>query len=211
MLGWGFRAQTPESGYPKCMEVIMKPLLQIFLLFLSGLSHAVPYINQDAAVEVLNRDYAGQWLYWKPVELPLAVLQTDKSAEASYLSALFEDGMVTRERQITTEPIGNGRKRVVLSWLYDWQGGVSEGTAYGRRRLHSILTMTDPIERDGEWFVEIHLRWYADQLADWTSQPEMKKVRRIRRALESRDKPFEATVYLVYRNYHWQLWRPDTL
>lgn len=188
----------------------MKPLLPIFLLFLGSVSHAIPYINDAATVEVLKRDYAGQWLYWKPAELPLVVVHTDKSEEAKHLLVLFEYDIVTRERNITTESIGNGRKRVLLSWQYKWPNGLVDGVAYGKRRLHSIIKMAGPIERDGAWFLEVNLRWYVDQLAEWTSHPELKELRQFRRARESRDKPFEATVYLVYRNYHWQLWHPET-
>jgi len=190
----------------------MKPLLQIFLLFLSAVSHAVPYISSEAALDVLKRDYAGETLYWKPTDLPLTIEQMDRSPEANQLDTMYELGLVDREREIATADIGNGHRKVVLSWRYFWPERTSanepEGVPYGKRRVHSIITMTDPIERDAIWYVEIHLRWYAAQLADWVDNKSLVRARPLRRALESYEKPFEATVYLEYHNHHWRLWHP---
>jgi len=187
----------------------MKPLLQIFLLFLSISSHAVPYINPEVAEDILARDYAGQKLYWSPVRLPLTIALTDNSRVANQLSHLFDRGMVERERLMSTEDVGNGRRKVVLKWRYTWPDNSSAGLAYGVRRVHSLMTMTDPIQRDATWYVEVALRWYVDDIEPWVADPALKSARPLRRAIESHEKPFEATVYLELRNNRWQIWTPE--
>ena len=153
----------------------MKPLLQIFLLFFCASSHAVPYISPEAAIEVLNRDYAGETLYWKPASLPLTLSQSDRSAEASQLAELFEMALIGRERRISTEEIEKGRKRVVVGWRYYWLDDAGAGVSYGTRRIKSLVTMTDPIERDARWFVEVNIRWFVDGLAGWISEPVFRR------------------------------------
>ncbi|MEE3191845.1 hypothetical protein SAMN05421686_101448 [Thalassolituus maritimus] len=187
----------------------MKPLLQIFLLFFCASSHAVPYISPEAAIEVLNRDYAGETLYWKPASLPLTLSQSDRSAEASQLAELFEMALIGRERRISTEEIEKGRKRVVVGWRYYWLDDAGAGVSYGTRRIKSLVTMTDPIERDARWFVEVNIRWFVDGLAGWISEPVFRRARPLRRAMESEEKPFEATLYLEYVDHHWRLWQPE--
>ena len=141
--------------------------------------------------------------------MPLTLSQSDRSAEASQLAELFEMGLVLRERHISTEEIEKGRKRVVVAWRYDWSDDEMSGVPYGKRRVKSLVTMTDPIERDAQWFVEVSIRWFVDGLADWIDQPAFKRARPLRRALESEDKPFEATLYLEYVDHHWRLWQPE--
>ena len=73
----------------------------------------------------------------------------------------------------------------------------------------SLVTMTDPIERDARWFVEVNIRWFVDGLAGWISEPVFRRARPLRRAMESEEKPFEATLYLEYVDHHWRLWQPE--
>lgn len=187
----------------------MKPLLQLFLLFLSISSWAIPYISPEVAQEVLTRDYAGQSLYWKPAELPLTVDLNDSNSVANQLAGLFDKGLIERERVLTTKDLGKGRKKIVLQWRYQWPSSDQEGIPYGIRRLHSLLALTEPIQQDGIWYVEVRMRWWVDNMPSWTSTEAFRKARLMRRSRESQDKPFETTLILLLKENRWRLWKPE--
>lgn len=187
----------------------MKPLLQLFLLFFSICSWAIPYISPEVAQEVLTRDYAGQSLYWKPTELPLTVELNENHSVANQLAGLFDQGLIQRERVLTSKAIGDNRKRIVLQWHYQWPDPDQEGIKYGVRRLHSLLALTEPIQQEGIWYAEVRVRWWVDDMPSWTGKKAFKKIRIMRRSLESRNKPFETTLILVLKDNRWRLWQSE--
>lgn len=188
----------------------MKPLLQLFLLFLSIQTFALPYISPEVAQEVLTRDYAGQTLYWMPTDLPMTLDVNDNSSTANHLVELFDQGLVERDRVLTTKDLGNGRKKVVLRWRYFWPDAEQQGVPYGVRRFHSIMALTEPIQQDGIWYVEVRMRWWVDNMPEWASAAEFRQARVIRRSRESYEKPFEATLILELQDNRWQLWQPES-
>ena len=188
----------------------MKPLLQLFFLFFSISSWAVPFISPEVVQEVLNRDYAGQSLYWKPSQLPLTVELEARSAVANQLAGLFAQGLIQRERSFASKDLGKGRKKIVLQWRYHWPDPEQEGIIYGVRRLHSLLASSEPIQQDGVWYVEARVRWWVDRMPSWTGQGALKKARLMRRSRESKEKPFETTKILVLKDNRWRLWQPET-
>jgi len=187
----------------------MKPLLLCFLLFLGASSLAAPYLDPQMAREVLSRDYFGHPVRWSPLALPQVVAATDASPHAQQLDALFALGLLERERVTDFIDVGNGRKRLTLSWRYHWPVGQPAGAVTGVRRLHTLLSVSSPVEKDGVWYSEVRLRWYQDDLPEWVSRPEMRAFRPLRRAAESRDKPFDAVVYLYEHLGRWRIWESD--
>jgi len=187
----------------------MKPLLQLFLLLIPHFSLAGPLISPDLAHDVLEREYIGQKLYWTPMRLPLTVKQGDTSRDGQTLDALFRAGAVLRERLISTEDVGNGRRRVVMNWTYNWADLDQEGVYYGTRQVLDIQSVSPAVQQGERWFAQVRLRWYVDDLPDWLSDPTLRKARTIRRSMESHHRPFETSLTLEHREGRWQIWVPE--
>ncbi|WP_300425590.1 hypothetical protein [uncultured Thalassolituus sp.] len=187
----------------------MKPLLQIFLLLFPLLSHAAPLLTPNLAHEALQREYIGQRLYWTPFRLPLTVRQGEESREGQTLDSLYSAGLVTREREITTEEIGTGRRRVVMNWTYEWADKAHEGAYYGMRQVLEVDSVSDVVQQGERWFAEVRLRWYVSDLPSWLSDPVLRQARTLRRSMESKQRPFEAALTLEYRNQRWEIWVPE--
>ena len=186
----------------------MKPLLQLFLLLLPLFSHAAPLLTPNMAHDVLQREYVGQKLYWTPLRLPLTVRQDDKGRDGQTLDALFRNQQVVRDSAFTTEDVGNGRRRVVLQWQYQWAAD-HEGAYYGVRQVAAIDSLSEPVQQGIRWFAQARVRWFVSDLQVWTSDPVLRSARTIRRSVESHSRPFEAALTLEYRDGNWHLWEPE--
>ena len=180
----------------------------IILLTVPASVLAVPALSRAQAESVLAAEYAGQPLYWQPVQLPALVPDAAVSPDAQLLVKLAELDVLTRESRMEMRDLGDGRSRVGLNWLYRWPQPEHDGIFYGIRRIASGDKGGSVVNQGDGWFADVSLTWFVTDMPLWTEHPDLAGIRLLRRSRESREKPFETGVALEYRDAGWHVWHP---
>lgn len=187
-------------------------LIASFSLLFTLSSHAdAPSLSADQARNVIQTFLQSQKLYWSPVEFPIHIERKSKSRLAKQLDALFKAQQLNREKGskwVDSDNISEKRKRVSLYWDYSLDTEHSSGFVYGRANLKRIVQQSEVKNYSGEYYAQIHVSWYVDNMPAWTKRAEFHSIRLIRRSKESFSRPFEKALYLHYENNKWVVWQP---
>lgn len=177
-----------------------KPLTAIFFLLFSSAAFSQPFLSESQAYQAIRHKFLTTSLYWKPTQLPLTLVSTDKTELADLLADLYQAGALIRQSQVRFEKTPYGkRKRVVIDWTYDWLNTEQAGIVYGKRQLASIMSVSPVSYQDGAWYGVVNVQWYVVNTPHWLSDEAFADIRLVRRSLESSYKPFEAGLILQYQ------------
>lgn len=194
----------------------MKLFVSYLLVFLITPAMAQPVLGVNTAAAVIDRGLQAQPLMWLPFPLPYEIDRSSRSKDARLLEALFEHGLVAREKTMRMEELPGGsetRKKLHLLWVYDYPQAqpqeTAEGFYYGRGRLKHIMDLSSPYLIGRYYYAEAYVQWYVDDMQDWISDPAFRIARTLRRSAESYSKPFEKRVYLQFDGGQWALWKGE--
>lgn len=193
----------------------MKSVISILLLLHAAFASAAqPVLGENTAAAVIDRGLQAEPLMWLPFPLPYEIEQSSSSKDAKLLSALFDHGLVTREKQMRMEDMPDSaqtRKKLLLLWRYDYpqaqNAETPEGFYYGHGRLKHIVELSSPYLIGSYYYAEAYIQWYVDDMQDWITDPAFRIARTLRRSAESYSRPFEKRVYLQFDGNHWALWK----
>lgn len=188
-------------------------LFSSFCLLFSLFSHAAtpPSLSSEQAKGVIQSFLQSQKLYWSPVEFPIQIERKSQSRLAKQLDALFKAQQLSREKGskwVDSNNISEKRKRVALYWDYSLDTNHKSGFVYGRANLKRIMQQSEVKDYSGQYYVQVHISWYVDNMPAWTKRAEFHSIRLIRRSKESFSRPFEKALYLHYENNNWVVWQP---
>lgn len=190
---------------------------RIFLFSFLGLSlsfwshSAAPKLSSEQAHRVVQQFLQSQKLYWSPSQFPIQIERKSKSALAKQLDILFQQHYLNRtkgSKWVEANNISEKRQRIALYWDYNLDTHHESGFIYGRANLKRVIERSEVKNYSGNYYVQVHISWYVDQMPDWTQRPEFHSIRLIRRSKESFNRPFERVLYLHHRKGRWVVWKP---
>lgn len=199
----------------------MKYLIVAMLLLVSLNGAAQPFIGANHANQLINRALKSKDLKWLPFPMPYVIARADKGKDARFLAALADHKLLVRKketRMATVEENGKRKRKVLVSWIYDYpmsQGErtTEEGFYYGYGRLKNILELSSPYLIGEYYYVEAYIQWYVDDMQEWIHDSAFDGARTLRRSRESFRRPFEKRVFLQHNGDSWAFWegRPGEL
>lgn len=182
------------------------------------LEHQAPKAATATAIQSLFKDrFSQQLMYFNFKALPLKIEATDKRAVKEMDPWLKQELVTRRKVKLRVEKMLYGSKRVIEALGYEFELNANspwvsdQGLYYGRPTLKAIKDVSAPQFVKNDFFSEVYLTWYVSDHPEWLSKVDLRarQNRPLRRALESEQQPFEARIYLVYRNKRWQLWEDE--
>lgn len=190
----------------------------IWLLLLAFICPSVlgqmPPPSEDQIKMVFNRHYGQRLLFFKPGELPQEVERSHKPL-VKELDKWVKLGLLKKENtRFLAEKMmyGSMREVSVGGFKYDLNmenAWVSEqGFYYGRPSIKQILNVSKPSHVNANYFCEVYFSWFVSDHPEWLSKvkPTARSERLLRRAKESKNRPFEKRMYLAYVDGKWDLW-----
>lgn len=178
-------------------------------------SHKAPDTPTSKIVQqVFSEEYEQELLFFLPFEFPIEIERTHASM-AKALLPWVELGLISKKNTrflAEKRMYGEIREVSVGGYLYELNRDnpyVSEkGFYYGRPKLKEVLAVQEPTHINANYVTEVYLSWYVVDIPDWVRKTDLKhrKMRLLRRALESEQKPFEERIYFKYQDGKWQLW-----
>jgi len=164
---------------------------------------------------VFEQELGQNLLFHRPVDLPIEVERTHKDMIVT-MTPWVKLGFVNQEdTRFMAEKIMYGEPREVsvggFKYTYDQDNPlVSEkGIYYGRPKLKEVFSVSQVSEIGGEFFCEVYISWYADDIQSWIDKVNLRsrENRLLRRAKESFEKPFEKRLQMIQINGEWHLWQ----
>ncbi len=172
-----------------------------------------PSISKQQAFIVVQQFLSNQVLYWSPIQFPVQIERKSKSRLAKQLDALFKAQQLNREKGkkwVNANNISEHRERISLYWDYALDNNHSSGFAYGNASLKRIEQLSKAKNYAGEFYIQMRISWYVENMPAWSKRPEFHSVRLLRRSKESFSKPFIKSLYLHYKQGKWVVWQPKT-
>lgn len=178
-------------------------------------SHKAPNKPSTAEIQsIFAQEFEQQLLFFLPFDFPIEIERTHATM-AKALLPWVELGLINKKNTrflAEKQMYGELREVSVGGYLYSLNQEnpyVSEqGFFYGRPKLKSVLDVQQPTHINANYVTEVYLTWYVLDIPDWVQQVDLRhrKMRLLRRALESESKPFEERLYFKYQDGKWQLW-----
>ena len=195
----------------RCVQVIV-----LCLLGCAQFGYAqIPNAPTDKEVrQVFNNEFGQKLLFFKPYDFPVEVERTHK-VMIKALDPWVKLGLINKVKsRFLAEKIMYGEPREVsvggleYSLNQDNMWVSDQGFFYGRPSIKDIFSISNVTPQNDDYVCEIYLSWYAVDVPDWLTKINLKdrKHRDLKRALESKKKPFEKYVYFIYKGQRWQLW-----
>jgi len=188
--------------------------LCILMVALDAASNPRKPTEQDVRM-IFNQGFGQSLLFFMPHKLPIEIERIHKSLEKK-LDSWVELGLLTKsntrflaEKMMYGEPreVSVGGYKYDLNHQSQW---VSEkGIFYGRPEMDTLFEVSPPSHIGSHFVCEVYLSWYVEDLPEWLDKVDLtiRKLRQLRRAKESRKRPFEKRLYLIYQANQWQLWK----
>lgn len=182
---------------------------------------ALPSAPSEADIQHLfDGDFGQTLLFFMPEKLPMEIERIQNSL-VKKLDQYVTAGVVVRKNsRFMAEKIMYGEPREVSVGGYTYslnaesQWVSEKGIYYGRPRIQKILEISAPQDIGGRIYCEVYLSWYADQLPDWLDKIDWRSERALKRAKESKEKPFEKRLSFEFKDGKWVVWKdknPQTL
>lgn len=171
--------------------------------------------NEETVRMIFNQEYGQQLLFFSPHTLPVELERTHK-AMVNRLDPWVKLGLLTKTKtRFLAEKMmyGSMREVSVGGFKYDYNQSnpwVSEqGVFYGRPTMQAVFDVSRPTHIGSDYYSEVYLSWHVVDIPDWVNKVDLRerKHRQLRRAIESKKRPFEKRLYLLYRSGQWQVWK----
>lgn len=189
----------------------------IILIWLScqlNTALAVQKPSPELVRKLIDQEFSQQPMLFKPYDLPIEFERTHKSM-VKKLDPWVKLGVVkqTKTRFISEKMMyGSLREVSVGGFKYElnlespWVN--EKGVFYGKPRVAQVFEISTPSFINNEYLSEVYFSWYATDIPDWVKKIDLneRKHRQIKRAWESKSRPFEKRLYLVFENKKWKLW-----
>jgi hypothetical protein len=175
---------------------------------------AAPKPSQAQVRQIINQEFSQTLMFFKPYDLPVEFERTHK-AMVKKLAGWVKLGLVkqTKTRFLSEKMMyGSIREVSVGGYKYelnqDNQWVSEKGVFYGKPVVADIFEISSPSQVNNDEVSEVYFSWYAAGVPNWVTKIDLKerKHRQIKRAYESKKRPFEKRLYLVYRDKKWILW-----
>ena len=174
---------------------------------------AQPTNNQ--IIQVFDRELGQKLLFHKPFDLPIEVERTHKSLVKKIAPWVKLELIKQEKTRFLAEKIMYGSPREVSVGGYKYSFNqdnpvVSEqGIFYGRPRVQDVFSISPVNDISGEYFCEVYLSWQVDDIPEWVEKVDtrQRENRLLRRALESKERPFEKRLQLMLVQGKWILWQ----
>ena len=190
--------------------------MALFVSFLLGVhviaAPAKP--SPELAKRIIDQEFSQSLMFFKPYDLPVEFERTHKSM-VKKLDKWVKLGLVSKSKtRFLSEKMMYGSLREVSVGGFKYELNkdspwVSEkGVFYGKPAVLDIFEISVPSYVNSDYFSEVYFSWYASDIPDWVPKIDLKerKHRQIKRAVESKNRPFEKRLYLIYRDNKWMLW-----
>lgn len=190
--------------------------MALFVSFLLGVhviaAPAKP--SPELAKRIIDQEFSQSLMFFKPYDLPVEFERTHKSM-VKKLDKWVKLGLVSKSKtRFLSEKMMYGSLREVSVGGFKYELNkdspwVSEkGVFYGKPAVLDIFEISAPSHVNSDYFSEVYFSWYATDIPDWVPKIDLKerKHRQIKRAVESKNRPFEKRLYLIYRDNKWMLW-----
>jgi len=189
------------------------PLL-ISLICCANSVVAISKPSPELVRELINQEFSQSLMFFKPYDLPVEFERTHKSM-ISKLDIWVKLGLVSQTKsRFLAEKMMYGSIREVSVGGYKYTLNLDspwvsdKGIFYGKPRVMDIFEISPPSHVNSDYFCEVYISWYATDIPDWVSKIDLseRKHRQIKRASESKARPFEKRLYLIFRDKEWMLW-----
>ncbi|MCP5326668.1 MAG: hypothetical protein H7A09_10155 [Oceanospirillaceae bacterium] len=200
----------------------MKRFWQIAVLLSFYITvQAVPAPPAESDItRLFEQGFGQELLFFMPEKLPLEI-ERIQNTMVKKLDQYVKAGVLTRENtRFLAEKIMYGEPREVSVGGYTYklneasQWVSPKGIYYGHPRIREILEVSTPMDINGRIYCEVYLSWYADQLPEWLDKIDWRAERALKRARESKEKPFEKRLNFEFKDGKWDIWKdkaPQTL
>lgn len=186
----------------------------VLAVFLAAHGWALPSPSMTEAKALAAKEIE-RALYWSPLRMPYEVGQSSQDLEARFLQVLYKHGLIARdsyEEKVAREINGVTRMQIELRWRYDYKTPPrsfdEEGIYYGDGQVLSVKIYPS-VETSRRLMAQLDVKWGVKNIQPWVQDPVFKQARTLRRSLESKNQPFEKTLYVQYQNGAWVLWQPE--
>lgn len=205
----------------------LKPLFQKYCRFLTyillisstcGQAQDVsgpPPLDRAGAEKLLQWSTFAEPLLWPDWTFPVSIDGTADSVSRRQLNALEAAGVLRRRQEVVWLSHDDGKKTALARQIFEVVDGQmmeenEEGThlVYGWPQVLNIRSVSDPYEVQPYWYVEVQVEWYVTRQAHWLQLPEIRRTYLARRSLESRQKPFNRSLFFQYDGKRWGYWQP---
>lgn len=175
---------------------------------------AVPKPSPELVRKLINQQFGQSLMFFKPYDLPVE-FERSHTAMVKKLDKWVKLGLVKQiKTRFLAEKMMYGSIREVSVGGYEYtlnmaSPWVSEkGVFYGKPVVLDILDISPPSHMNSDYFCEVYFSWYAADIPEWVEKINLKdrEYRQLRRAAESRKKPFEKRLYFILRDNQWVLW-----
>jgi hypothetical protein len=197
------------------LSILLIVLLFICSTLASSSVLAVSKPKTEQILKVINQEFSQALMFFKPYDLPVEFERTHK-AMTNKLDPWVKLGLVKQSKtRFLSEKMMYGSIREVSVGGYKYELNldnqwVSEkGIFYGKPAVAEIFEVSSPTYISDDYVSEVYFSWFATDVPDWVKKIDLKerKHRQIKRAYESKDRPFEKRLYFVYRDNKWILWK----
>jgi hypothetical protein len=185
------------------------------LTFASSSALAAPKPKVEQVLEAINKEFSQTLMFFQPYDLPMEFERTHK-VMVNQLDPWVKLGLIKQSKtRFLAEKMMYGSIREVSVGGYKYQLNldnpwVSEkGIFYGKPVVAEIFEISSVSFINNDYVSEVYFSWYATEVPDWVKKIDLteRKNRQIKRAYESKERPFEKRLYFVYRDKNWELWK----
>ena len=188
--------------------------ITVAFIFASNVISAPNKPSADLAKRLINQEFSQSLMFFKPYDLPVEFERTHKSM-VKKLDKWVALGLVTKSKtRFLSEKMMYGSLREVSVGGYRYELNQDspwvsdQGVFYGKPQVLEVFEISKPSHVNSDYFSEVYFSWYATDIPEWVPKIDLRerKHRQIKRALESKKRPFEKRLYLIYRDNKWILW-----
>lgn len=170
--------------------------------------------DPESVRELINQKFSQTLMFFKPYDLPIE-FERSHASMIKKLDIWVKLGLVTQTKtRFLAEKMMYGSLREVSVGGYKYALNLDspwvsdKGIFYGKPLVLDILEISPPSYLNSDYFCEVYISWFATDIPGWVSKIDLKerKHRQIKRAYESKLKPFEKRIYLILRDNKWMVW-----
>jgi hypothetical protein len=175
---------------------------------------APPKPSAELAKRIIDEECGQSLMFFKPYGLPVEFERTHKSMVRKLDKWVAFDLVSKSKVRFISEKMMYGSLREVSVGGFKYELNLDsawvsdKGIFYGKPAVLEVLEISPPSHVSSDYFSEIYFSWYASNIPDWAPKIDLKERehRVIKRAIESKKRPFEKRLYLIYRDNKWMLW-----
>lgn len=196
-------------------SILLIVFLLICLTLSTSLVSAAPKPKTEQVLRAINQEFSQALMFFKPYNLPLEFERTHK-VMVNKLDPWVKLGLVKQSKtRFLSEKMMYGSLREVSVGGYKYELNLDnqwvneKGIFYGKPMVAKIFEISTPSYISHDYVSEVYFSWYAVDVPDWVKKIDLteRKHRQIKRAYESKERPFEKRLYFIYRDKKWVLWK----